>query len=108
MKSPFRTWSLRSRLVLGVVILSAAGFILSSVIAQQALRSYLLQQVDNELLSLSGSSLPRIAEAGIARESDDFEESHEPGHNRLTQRPRTPFQRIPTSTSVTLLDSAVS
>lgn len=108
MKSPFRTWSLRSRLVLGVVILSAAGFILSSIVAQQALRSYLLQQVDNELLTLSGSSLPRIAEAGIARESDDYEESHEPGHNRPTQRPRTPFQRIPTSTSVTLLDSTGS
>ena len=65
MRSPLRTWSLRSRLVLGVVLLSAAGFILSSFVAQQALRSYLINQVDNELLTLSGSSLPRIAEAGI-------------------------------------------
>ena len=105
MKSPFRTWSLRSRLVLGVVILTAAGFVLSSFVARQSLQSYLLQQVDTQLVSLSGDTLPRIVEAGIARDSDDFEESHEPGHNRPSERPRTPLTRIPTSTSVTLLDS---
>ena len=110
MKSPFRTWSLRSRLVLGVVLLSAAGFILSSVVAQQALRSYLLQQVDNELLSLSGSSLPRIAEAGIAADGDDYYGHHDENRPRpgSSQAPRTPLQRIPTATSVTLLDSTGS
>jgi two-component system OmpR family sensor kinase len=108
MKSPLRTWSLRSRLVLGVVLLSAAGFILSSVVAQQALRSYLLEQVDNELLTLSGSSLPRIAEAGIAQDPDDYVgrgNNSRPRHDESDQ-PRTPLQRIPTATSVTLLDSA--
>ena len=106
--SPLRTWSLRSRLVLGVVLLSAAGFILSSVVAQQALRSYLMQQVDNELLTLSGSSLPRIAEAGIAEDSDDYIGRHEEErpHQPNSQGPRTPLQRIPTATSVTLLDSS--
>ena len=107
MRSPLRTWSLRSRLVLGVVLLSAAGFILSSVVAQQALRSYLLQQVDSELLTLSGSSLPRIAEAGIARDEDDLNNGR--GGNRMHSDDapiaRTPLQRIPTSTSVTLLDA---
>lgn len=107
MRSPLRTWSLRSRLVLGVVLLSAAGFILSSIVAQQALRSYLLQQVDSELLTLSGSSLPRIAEAGIARDEDDLNNGH--GKNRMREADapivRTPLQRIPTSTSVTLLDA---
>jgi two-component system OmpR family sensor kinase len=106
MKSPLRTWSLRSRLVLGVVLLTAAGFILSGVVAQHALRSYLLQQVDTELLSLSGSSLPRVAEAGIARDQDDYL-GHDAAHPHATQSPggRTPLQRIPTSTSVTLLDA---
>ncbi|MEN9324394.1 MAG: hypothetical protein RL414_148 [Actinomycetota bacterium] len=108
MRSPLRTWSLRSRLVLGVVLLSAAGFILSSFVAQQALRSYLLNQVDNELLTLSGSSLPRIAEAGIAQDPDDYV-GHRDGtrpHPQVTTGARTPLQRIPTATSVTLLDAA--
>jgi two-component system OmpR family sensor kinase len=108
MKSPLRTWSLRSRLILGVVLLSAAGFILSSVVAQQALRSYLIQQVDNELLTLSGSSLPRIAEAGIAKDPDDYAgkvNNSLPRHDE-SDLPRTPLQRIPTATSVTLLDAA--
>jgi len=105
--SPLRTWSLRSRLVLGVVLLSAAGFILSSIVAQQALRSYLLQQVDSELLTLSGSSLPRIAEAGIARDEDDLNNGRGENRMKAAQAPiaRTPLQRIPTSTSVTLLDA---
>jgi two-component system OmpR family sensor kinase len=108
MKSPLRTWSLRSRLVLGVVLLSAAGFILSSVVAQQALRSYLINQVDNELLTLSGSSLPRIAEAGIAQDPDDYVGKHinpRPSSSQ-TNVARTPLQRIPTATSVTLLDAS--
>ena len=107
MKSPVRTWSLRSRLVLGVVILSASGFVISSVVAQQALRSYLLQQVDNELLTLSGSSLPRIADAGIAHDLDDELNHHVKPNPHSTQSPaaHTPFQRIPTATSVTLLDA---
>jgi two-component system OmpR family sensor kinase len=95
-------------LVLGVVLLSAAGFILSSFVAQQALRSYLLQQVDSELLTLSGSSLPRIAEAGIAQDPDDYI-GHRDGtrpHPQSTTGARTPLQRIPTATSVTLLDAA--
>ena len=106
MKSPLRNWSLRSRLILGVVILSAAGFILSSIVAQQALRGYLLQQVDSDLLTLSGSSMPRIAEAGIARDQDDLVISHGRGNHQVKTAPRTPLQRIPTSTSVTLLDAS--
>jgi len=106
MKSPLRNWSLRSRLILGVVILSAAGFILSSIVAQQALRGYLLQQVDSDLLTLSGSSMPRIAEAGIARDQDDLVIRQGRGNNQVKTAPRTPLQRIPTSTSVTLLDAS--
>jgi two-component system OmpR family sensor kinase len=108
MKSPFGNWSLQSRLVLGVVLLTSAGFVLSSVVAQHALRSYLLEQVDNGLLTLSGSSLPRVAEAGIAHDPDDLATNRGNGHGQNNSAPavRTPLQRIPTSTSVTLLDAA--
>ena len=106
MRSPIRTWSLRSRLVLGVVILTAIGYVLSGLVAQNALKGYLLQQVDTQLLSLSGGTLPRVAEAGIAHDSDDY--PHNNGRHAkptASARPQTPLQRIPTSTSVTLLDS---
>jgi two-component system OmpR family sensor kinase len=103
MKSPVGTWSLRSRLVLGVVLLTGCGFILSSIVAQNALKSYLLEQVDTQLLSLSGGSLPRVAEAGIA-DTDDPGEGRREGRDGAPAN-RTPLQRIPTSTSVTLIDA---
>jgi two-component system OmpR family sensor kinase len=106
MNSSLSTWSLRSRLILGIVILSAAGFVLSSFVAQQALRSYLLQQVDSELLSLSQSSLPRIAAAGIIDDPDDNYSHHDQVKPESTPSTsaHTPLRRIPTTTSITLLD----
>jgi two-component system, OmpR family, sensor kinase len=106
MRSPIRTWSLRSRLVLGVVILTAIGYVLSGIVAQSALKSYLLQEVDAQLVSISGGTLPRVAEAGIANDRDDY--PHIDGHHpkpTASAQPQSPLQRIPTSTSVTLLDS---
>ena len=106
MRSPIRAWSLRSRLVLGVVLLTAAGFIISGFVTQNALKGYLLQQVDAELLSISDGTLPRVAEGGIASDDDDDDEyrGNQGRHSEETVIPRGPLQRIPTSTSVTLLD----
>lgn len=104
MKSPIATWSLRRRITFGILILTATGYVISGVIAQQALKGYLLHQVDSQLVALSGGTLPRVAAFGIA-DSDDFEENRE---ERRKNRPlivATPLQRIPTSTSITLLDS---
>lgn len=104
MKSPLRRWSLRSRLVLGVVLLTALGFVLSSVVAQSALQNYLLGQVDQELISISGYTLPRVAESGLASDDeDDYWENHR-GRPR-PERSQQPLQRIPTTTSVTLIDA---
>jgi len=104
MKSPIATWSLRRRITFGILILTATGYVISGVIAQQALKGYLLHQVDSQLVALSGGTLPRVAAFGIA-DSDDFEENRD---ERRKNRPlivATPLQRIPTSTSITLLDS---
>lgn len=103
-----RAWSLRSRLVLGVVLLTTMGFVISGIVAQQALRSYLVSQVDDELLALSGGTLPRIAESGIideeSREEFFEERGRRPGQE--AERRSAPLSRIPTSTSVSLLDPA--
>ena len=101
MNSPFSNWSLLNRLTLGVVLLSAMGFLASDVAAQTLMRSYLTQQMDSELLSVAGGSFPRVERAGIAREaresqSDDDEED----------QPNVPLQRVPTSISLTLIGPA--
>lgn len=106
MKNPIRTWSLRSRLVLGIVILSAFGFVLSSIVAQQALRGYLTSRVDADLTSIASNTLPRILQGGIASDDDETETSandREHDH-RAAPIARGPLQRIPTSTTITLLD----
>ena len=105
MTSPLRTWSLRSRLTLGVVALSAVGFLASSLVAQSALKSYLTSQIDHQLEAIAGGTLPRIVSSGIAHET--FETNKDDDGNNLpaSAAPSTPLQRIPTTTSLTVLDS---
>ena len=104
MRNPLATWSLRRRLTFGILLLTAAGYVISGVIAQQALKGYLLHQVDSQLVALSGGTLPRVAAFGIA-DSDDWQENREKRKKNGPLRITTPLQRIPTSTSITLLDS---
>ena len=95
MRSPFANSSLRTRLTIGVLVLSAIGFIGAGVGAQALLRNYLIHQVDNQLLSVVGGTTDRLDRAGIANdhENDDAK-----------ARPITPLNRVPTSISVTVLD----
>ena len=108
MKSPFSSWSLLNRLTLGVVLLSAMGFAASDLAAQTLLRSYLTQQVDSELLSVAGGSLPRVDRAGIAHETSEGEATRvrEGDDKKVASVAPTPLQRVPTSTSVTLIGPA--
>ena len=107
MTSPFRTWSLRSRLTLGIVLLTAFGFLLSSFVVKNALEGYLTGQVDNQLLALSATALPQIAESGIVQDEDDFFQPRREGRERPEEAPRArgPLSRIPTTFSVTVLDA---
>ncbi len=100
MYSPLSNWSLLNRLTLGVVLLSAMGVIASDVAAQTLLRTYLTQQMDSELISVAGGSLPRVERAGIAFEAREEEEENE------ARAAEVPLQRVPTSISVTLIGPA--
>ncbi|MEY2814362.1 MAG: hypothetical protein RIS05_110 [Actinomycetota bacterium] len=104
MKSPFSQWSLRNRLVLGVVILSTLGLLASGVAAQKQLESFLVHQIDDQLYSVASGSLPRLSRAGIV---DDHEWRERRGLERDDDddAPQTPLDRVPTATSVTLLDA---
>ena len=94
MKSPFANSSLRNRLTIGVLVLSAFGFAGAGFGAQALLKDYLIKQVDNQLLSIVGSTADRLDRAGIADDRDDD------GPARAMQ----PLDRVPTSISVTVLD----
>jgi two-component system OmpR family sensor kinase len=105
MNSPFSNWSLLNRLTLGVVLLSAMGFIASDVAAQTLLRSYLTQQMDAELSGIAGGSLPRVDRAGIAHEARENEPESE-SERSASPAAEVPLQRVPTSISVTLIGPA--
>ena len=96
MRSPFANSSLRNRLSIGVLVLSAFGFIGAGFGAQALLKDYLINQVDEQLLSVVAGTAERLDQAGIARDDDD--------DSPQTARAATPLNRVPTSISVTVLD----
>ena len=105
MKSPLRNSSLRNRLTVGVLLLSALAFAASGFAVQSSLRSYLMDQVDEQLLSVVGGTTLRLDRAGIANDDDERnEERKNKGNPARVASPPTPLTRVPTSTSVTLID----
>jgi len=107
MNQPFRKykpapgqWSLRNRLVVGVVILGALGIAASDFAAQTAFRTFLIAQVDAQLESVAGGSLLRLDRAGIYNEENDSNKEDEP-----IFRPFEPLRDVPSDISITLLDS---
>lgn len=120
MDSPFRKvsnplslWSLRNRLIVGVVALSALGFIASDVAARSALHSYLIDQVDEQLTSVAGGSTLRLDRAGIASDENDsmmMESKSNEGSAATTPKNQVgtgamqPLRQVPTAMSVTLLN----
>jgi two-component system, OmpR family, sensor kinase len=88
--------SLRNRLTIGVLVLSAIGFVGAGVGSQALLRNYLINQVDAQLLSVVGGVAERLDRAGIADDADE--------DDRRSAQSITPLNRVPTTTSVTVLD----
>jgi two-component system OmpR family sensor kinase len=96
-------WSLRSRLTIGIVLLSAIGFMAIFFGTSAALKGYLVNQIDDQLKSVAGGTSVRLDRgAAIQRDSDVEIEEHHGNRNRAI--PPQPLQRIPTTLSVTLLD----
>ena len=100
MKSPIRNWSLGRRLTLGILVLTAIAFMATGVLTQSLLRGYLTSEVDSQITAIAEGTLPRILESGIAHEADDI---HGDDDHRNPVK-RSPLARIPTSTSLTLID----
>ena len=103
MSSPFSQWSLRNRLVLGVVILSTLGFITSGIVAQKQIESFLIHQIDDQLVSVASGALPRVNRAGIV-DDEEFQERRGFVGEDGDDAPPTPLNQVPTSISLTLFD----
>jgi two-component system OmpR family sensor kinase len=106
MNQPFRKykpapgqWSLRNRLVVGVVILGALAISASDLAAQTAFRTFLIAQVDAQLESVAGGSILRLDRAGI----DDGDDKKD--NNRPLFEPFEPLREVPSDISITLLDA---
>ena len=96
-------WSLRSRLTIGIVVLSALGFAASFIGASSALKGYLVGQIDDQLSSVVGGTALRLDRgATIQNNDDDLEEHHRNNQGGQGNSPQ-PLQRIPTTLSVTLI-----
>ena len=104
MRSPLSQWSLRNRLVLGVVILSTLGFTASGLVAQKQIESFLIHQIDDQLINVASGSLPRVSLAGIVND-DEYQERRGRQERDKDDVPQTPLDRVPTSISLTLLNA---
>jgi len=101
-RNPLSSASLRTRLLVGVLLLSALGFMISDFIAQNAIQKFLLQQVDQQLVSVADGALMRVDRAGIQSDNEGIE-SH--GNSPATAKAaETPLRSVPSSVSITLLD----
>ena len=109
--NPLSLWSLRNRLIVGVVVLSALGFIASDLVARSSLHSFLMDQVDTQLKSVAGGSVLRLDRAGIAPDENSTPPSSgdETSPTSLSAKAQTksalsPLRQVPTTMSVTLLN----
>jgi two-component system OmpR family sensor kinase len=100
-RNPLSSASLRNRLLVGVLLLSALGFTVSDFVAQNAMQKFLLQQVDQQLISVADGALLRVDRAGIQSDSDGDKEN---GDSQAKAATETPLRSVPSSVSITLLD----
>ena len=89
-------WSLRNRLLVSVLIVSAIGIAASDFGAIQSLRHFLVNQLDTQLTTISHNTQLQLDRAGI--------ESQQPATDDMQFMPIRPLRGVPTTTTVTLLD----
>lgn len=90
-------WSLRNRLLISVLIVSAIGISASDFGAIQSLRNFLVNQLDSQLQTISHSTQMQLDRAGIEMQQQPTDD--------MQFMPIRPLRGVPTTTSVTLLSS---
>ena len=94
-RNPLSAASLRTRLLVGILLLSAMGFVVSDLVAQSAMQKFLINQVDDQLISVADGTLLRVDRSGI--QDDDSDDLGNKGT-------LPPLRSVPSSVSITLLD----
>ena len=89
-------WSLRSRLLVSVLIVTAIGITASDFGAISSLRNFLVNQLDTQLTTISHATQVQLDRAGI--------ENQQQSKDDMQFRPIRPLRGVPTSMTVTLLD----
>jgi two-component system OmpR family sensor kinase len=84
------------------LLLSALGFTVSDFVAQNAMQKFLLQQVDQQLVSVADGALLRVDRAGIQSDTDADKDGMKT--SAKTAVANTPLRSVPSSVSITLLD----
>jgi len=95
-------WSLRNRLIVATMALTAVAIIASDFAASTSLNRFLVNQVDTQLQSVAGGSLLRLDRAGI--DPNSTETSATSKSDEQPFKPVRPLGGVPTATTVTLLD----
>jgi two-component system OmpR family sensor kinase len=95
-------WTLKNRLVLGISLLVALGFFLSGFAAQSAYRTFLIDEVDTQLVTIVDNTLIRLDRAGI--EDDDYEADNDDEVDAQPFRPLEPIRGVPSQAAITLID----
>ena len=98
MRYGLSNWTLRNRLILSTLVLATIAIAASDFAASNSLRTFLINQADNQLNEVVQTSILRLDRAGIDTENLD-EDGDEYGY-----RPLRPLIAVPTTTAVTLLD----
>lgn len=88
-------WSLRSRLLISVLIVSAIGIAVSDFGAISSLRHFLVNQLDAQIGTISHATQTQLDRAGIEIQQQQTDD--------MQFRPIRPLRGVPTTTSVTLL-----
>lgn len=91
----FSRWSLRSRLLVSVLIVSAIGIAISDFGAISSLRNFLVNQLDSQLGTIAHATQMQLDRAGIETQQQQTDDTQ--------FRPIRPLRGVPTTTSVTLL-----
>jgi len=99
--NPLSGASLRNRLLVGVLVLSAFGFAISDFVAQNAMQKFLVNQVDNQLVSVADGALMRVDRAGIQDDHDGDTSGSVVNGSKVKA---SPLRSVPSSVSITLLD----
>ena len=88
-------WSLRNRLLISVLIVSAIGIAASDFGAIQSLRNFLVNELDTQLGTISHATAMQLDRAGIEMQQQQTDD--------MQFRPIRPLRGVPTTTSVALL-----